>query len=110
EDLIDGLIRLMNSADDLAGPVNLGNPVECTMRELAETVVALTGSGSRIEYRPRPSDDPEKRRPDISLARSLLGWEPQVPLVEGLTATIDYFRQRRNGMHAIAAGSQIAPR
>ena len=76
---------------DFTGPVNLGNPGEFTIRELANEVLALTGSASTIDYRPLPSDDPTRRQPDIRLARERLGWEPKVPLHEGLPRTIDYF-------------------
>jgi UDP-glucuronate decarboxylase len=92
-DLIEGLIRLMEQ-DDLMGPVNLGNPHEITMLELAQVITDLTGSRAGIEYRPLPPDDPVKRCPDITLARTRLGWQPQVPFQEGLNLTIDYFRQR----------------
>ncbi len=92
DDMIDAFVALMASPRDVTGPVNLGNPVEFTIRELAEKVVALTGSRSRIEYRPLPSNDPRQRQPDIALARSKLGWEPAVGLDEGLRRTIDYFR------------------
>jgi len=92
-DLIEGLVRLQNSSLN-AQPVNIGNPGEFTMRELAEKVIALTGSRSRIEQRPLPDDDPKQRRPNISRARELLGWEPRVPLAEGLVHTIEYFRER----------------
>jgi UDP-glucuronate decarboxylase len=91
-DLVDGLIRLMNSGDDVTGPVNLGNPGEFTMRQLAETVLELTGSKSGIVNRPLPSDDPRQRQPDISKAKALLDWEPAIPLAEGLRPTIEYFR------------------
>lgn len=91
-DLVDGLIRLMNSGDDVTGPVNLGNPGEFTMRQLAETVLELTGSKSEIVNRPLPSDDPRQRQPDISKAKSALDWEPTIPLAEGLKPTIEYFR------------------
>jgi UDP-glucuronate decarboxylase len=92
-DLIEALVRLMN-AEDLSGPVNIGNPVEFTVLELAEKVIALTGSKSRIALKPLPSDDPVRRRPDITLARSKLGWEPRVGLEEGLGKTIEYFREK----------------
>ncbi|OGD21790.1 MAG: NAD-dependent dehydratase [Candidatus Aminicenantes bacterium RBG_16_63_16] len=92
-DLIDGLVRLMN-AEGLQGPVNLGNPGEFTVLELAEKVQRLTGSRSRVEFRPLPSDDPVKRCPDISLARAKLDWEPRVALEEGLGRTIPYFREK----------------
>ncbi|MEZ6001540.1 UDP-glucuronic acid decarboxylase family protein [Hyphomonas sp.] len=90
-DLVEGLIRLMNSDDDVTGPINLGNPGEFTMRQLAETVLELTGSKSKIVHRPLPSDDPRQRQPDISRAREILGWEPGIPLAEGLKPTIEYF-------------------
>jgi UDP-glucuronate decarboxylase len=91
EDLVDGLIRLMDSGDDLTGPVNLGNPNEFTIRQLAEKVIALTGSRSKIELRPLPTDDPKQRQPDISLARSALKWTPKIQVDEGLKKTIAYF-------------------
>jgi UDP-glucuronate decarboxylase len=91
DDLIEGLIRLMNSADNLTGPINIGNPKEFTMLELASLVIELTGTKSRIVHRPLPQDDPRQRRPDISKAGEALGWAPQTPLREGLTRTIDYF-------------------
>ncbi|WP_142848941.1 UDP-glucuronic acid decarboxylase family protein [Telmatospirillum sp. J64-1] len=93
EDLIDGFIRLMDTEDSITGPINLGNPGEFTMEELARTVLELTGSRSKLVYHPLPADDPKQRRPDISKARSLLGWEPCVPLKEGLRHTISYFDQ-----------------
>ncbi|MBK1618662.1 NAD-dependent dehydratase [Lamprobacter modestohalophilus] len=92
-DLIDGLLRLMNSADELAGPVNLGNPWQCTMIELAQAILDLTGSRSALVHAPLPPDDPQQRRPDIALARERLDWEPRVPLHEGLQSTIAYFEQ-----------------
>jgi UDP-glucuronate decarboxylase len=92
-DLVDALVRLMNT-EGLQGPVNLGNPGEFTVLELAEKVQRLTGSRSRVEFRPLPSDDPVKRCPDISLAREKLGWEPRVALEEGLEKTIPYFREK----------------
>ncbi|HET6876122.1 MAG TPA: UDP-glucuronic acid decarboxylase family protein [Jatrophihabitans sp.] len=91
EDLVEGLIRLMNTGDDVCGPVNLGNPGEFTMRELAEQVRAVVGDGT-IEYRPLPADDPARRRPDISQAAELLGWSPTVPLEDGLERTVAHFR------------------
>jgi dTDP-glucose 4,6-dehydratase len=90
DDLIEGIVRLFERGD--ADPVNIGNPVEFTVRQLAERVLALTGSKSEIVYRPLPTDDPRVRQPDISRARSLLGWEPRVSLDEGLARTIAYFR------------------
>ena len=92
DDLVDGLIRLMNSNPDLAGPVNLGNPTEFTIKELAEKVIQLTGSGSKIVYKPLPEDDPTQRQPDIAQARAELDWQPTVALEDGLKPTIDYFR------------------
>ena len=93
DDLIEGLIRLMNTPDDVTGPVNLGNPVEFTIRELAEQVLAKTRSASELLQEPLPEDDPRQRQPDIDLARALLDWQPVVPLAEGLDRTIDYFRR-----------------
>jgi UDP-glucuronate decarboxylase len=93
DDLIAGFDKLMQSPDGFCGPVNLGNPVEHTMLELAERIIALCNSRSSIVFKPLPSDDPVRRRPDISLARSMLEWEPAVGLSEGLQRTIDYFRQ-----------------
>jgi len=92
-DMIDGLLRLME-AEDMSGPVNLGNPQEYPVLELAETVLRLTKSRSAVVHKPLPSDDPIRRRPDIGLARANLGWEPKVPLEEGLGLTIDYFREK----------------
>jgi UDP-glucuronate decarboxylase len=93
DDLVDGLIRLMESREDFTGPVNLGNPGEFTILELARKVIELTGSSSEIAYRPLPSDDPTQRRPVIDLARSELGWEPKVALAQGLPATVAYFEK-----------------
>ena len=90
-DLIEGLVRLMESPDDLTGPVNLGNPVEFTIREFAEKVLSLTGSRSKLEFKPLPADDPKQRKPEIALARSALSWTPKIPLEEGLKKTIPYF-------------------
>ena len=91
DDLIDGWLRLMESEKGLTGPVNIGNPVEFTIRELAEAVIELTGSKSEIDFRPLPQDDPRQRQPDIALAKDRLGWEPAVALRDGLEKTIDYF-------------------
>jgi UDP-glucuronate decarboxylase len=93
-DLIEGMIRMMNSGDDFTGPVNIGNPGEFTMLELAEKVIAMTGSKSKIVFSPLPSDDPKMRKPDIALAKAKLNWEPKVGLDEGLKETIDYFKSR----------------
>ena len=92
DDLVDGLIGLMETADDVTGPVNLGNPGEFTIRELAETVIELTGSSSKLTQLPLPPDDPRQRRPDITLAGELLDWSPKIRLREGLKPTIEYFR------------------
>jgi UDP-glucuronate decarboxylase len=93
DDLIDGFIALMATKPEFVGPVNLGNPKEFTIRQLAETVIDLTGSTSRLEFKPLPSDDPLQRQPDISLAQSTLGWTPTVELREGLRKTIEYFEK-----------------
>ena len=92
DDLVDGLIGLMQTDSAITGPVNLGNPDECSIIELAERIVSLTGSGSKLVYRPLPGDDPVQRQPDITLAGELLDWSPAVQLEEGLAATMDYFR------------------
>src|SRR5262245_4322969 len=92
DDLIEGFIRLMDGPADFTGPVNLGNPKEFTIRELAERVVKLVGSQSRLEFRPLPADDPKQRRPDITLAKARVGWSPTVALDEGLPPTIEYFK------------------
>lgn len=92
DDLIDGLIALMQSPDGVVGPVNLGNPGEYTVLELAEMILKLIGGRSKIVFKPLPQDDPTQRQPDITVARSTLGWEPKVPLQEGLERTIQYFR------------------
>jgi UDP-glucuronate decarboxylase len=92
DDLIDGMLRMMDTGDEVIGPINVGNPRESTIRELAERIVSMTGSSSRIVYQPLPSDDPTQRCPDISKARAVLEWEPKVRLEEGLGRTIEYFR------------------
>ncbi len=92
DDLIEGILRMMNAPDDFIGPVNLGNPGEFTIRQLAQLVIELTGSKSKLVKRPLPPDDPTKRRPDITLAKQRLNWEPTVPLREGLERTIAWFR------------------
>jgi len=100
DDLVEGLIRLMETPDDVTGPVNLGNPIEFTIRQLAEIVIEMTGASSKIKSQPLPQDDPKQRRPDIGLAKSLLAWDPQIQLREGLKKTIDYFdkllREQKN--------------
>ncbi len=93
DDLILGMTRMMDTEDEFTGPVNIGNPCEFTIHELAEIVIRLTHSSSKIIYQPLPSDDPTQRKPDISLARTKLGWEPKVPLEEGLKETIAYFQK-----------------
>lgn len=92
DDLIAGMIALMESGPEVTGPINIGNPNEFTIRELADKVIEMTGARSELVQHPLPADDPKQRQPDISLARQVLGWEPMVPLEEGLTHTIDYFR------------------
>ena len=92
DDLIDGLIAMMHTSDDVTGPINLGNPGEFTIAELADLVLSQTGSSAGIEYHPLPQDDPVRRQPDISRAKATLGWAPTIPLAEGLTRTIDFFR------------------
>ena len=96
-DLVDGFIRMMDTPDDVIGPINLGNPVEITVRELAERIIALTGSSSRLVHRPLPVDDPLQRCPDITQAKTVLGWEPHVALQDGLRQTIAYFRALLSG-------------
>jgi dTDP-glucose 4,6-dehydratase len=91
-DLVDGIIRLMLSAEH--DPINIGNPVEMTIKQIAETIIRMTGAKSRIIYKPLPTDDPKQRRPDITRARTLLNWEPKVQLEEGLIKTIEYFRTK----------------
>lgn len=94
DDLIEVIFRLMNSPDQMTGPINIGNPTEFRMLDLANEVLRLTGSKSPLVFLPLPADDPRQRRPDISKAKQQLGWEPKVPLTEGLQATIDYFRTK----------------
>ncbi len=97
-DLVEGMIRMMATGDDFTGPVNVGNPGEFTMLELAQNILELTNSKSKIVYMPLPKDDPTQRQPDISLAREKLnGWEPKIPLKEGLKHTINYFDQLLSG-------------
>ena len=94
DDMVEALIRMMNNSKGFTGPVNLGNPVEMTVTELAEKVIRLTGSSSSLEYRELPQDDPTRRKPDISLAKKMLGWEPEISLEDGLKETIAYFETR----------------
>ena len=93
DDLVEGFLRLMATDDAVTGPINIGNPGEFSMRELADKVIAITGSASEIAFLPLPQDDPRQRQPDITRARGLLGWAPTVELDEGLARTVDYFRQ-----------------
>ena len=92
DDLIEGMVRLMNSREGFTGPVNIGNPGEFTIKQLAEMVIDLTGSKSKLIYMDLPMDDPTQRKPDISLAQKELTWEPTIPLREGLIKTIEYFK------------------
>jgi len=92
DDLLEGMIRMMNGPDDFTGPVNLGNPSEFSILELAEMIIKLTGSKSKIIFEVLPQDDPMQRQPDITLAKERLGWEPKLDLEEGLKRTIEYFR------------------
>ena len=104
DDLIDGAVSLMKTDVDVTGPINIGNPTEFTMMELAQMITKLTNSSSPIEHLPLPQDDPKQRQPDITLARNTLGWEPKIPLEEGLKKTIAYFEQHlRNNSHAFDA-------
>jgi UDP-glucuronate decarboxylase len=100
DDLVDGLVRLMGTPETITGPINLGNPGEFSIRELAEQVIELIGSSSRIVHMPLPADDPRQRRPDISMANELLGWRPTVPLRDGLRKTVDYFERLLRGKPA----------
>jgi UDP-glucuronate decarboxylase len=93
DDLIEGFIRLMASPKEVTGPINIGNPGEFTIRELAETVLKMVGGKSKLVMMPLPQDDPKQRQPDITLAKNVLGWEPKIKLEEGLGKTIDYFRK-----------------
>jgi UDP-glucuronate decarboxylase len=102
DDLIDGLMRLMDSAPEVTGPINLGNPHEFTVRQLAEKVIELTGSRSTIVQQPLPQDDPKQRQPDISKAQQVLGWNPKIALDDGLVTTIDYFAKLAGLPQAVA--------
>ena len=93
DDLIEAMVSFMKSGDDITGPVNLGNPLEFTILDLAKKIIELTGSGSRLDFHPLPSDDPIQRKPDITLARQLLGWQPHISLEQGLKKTIPYFEE-----------------
>jgi dTDP-glucose 4,6-dehydratase len=91
-DLVDGILKL--AASDINDPVNVGNPHEMTIEEIARTIIRMTGSSSKLVFKPLPTDDPKVRRPDITRAQTLLKWEPKVPLEQGLTSTIDYFKTK----------------
>jgi UDP-glucuronate decarboxylase len=93
DDMIDGIIRMMNGPDNFIGPVNIGNPNEFSILELAEKVIAMTGSSSKIVFQPLPEDDPLQRKPDIDLAKKKLGWEPKTQLDEGLKHMVEYFKK-----------------
>ncbi|MEN6618412.1 MAG: UDP-glucuronic acid decarboxylase family protein [Rikenellaceae bacterium] len=97
DDLIEGMIRVMDTDDNFIGPVNIGNPNEFTIKELAEKIVKMTGSRSRLVHQDLPSDDPKQRQPDISLAKKVINWEPVIHLEDGLSITIDYFRKQITG-------------
>ena len=92
DDLIEGMIRMMETEDDFTGPVNLGNPNEFSIQELAKKIIAMTGSSSKIVFKSLPNDDPKQRQPDITLARKKLGWEPTIELEDGLSRMIEYFK------------------
>lgn len=92
DDLINGFIKLMDAPDNVTGPINIGNPGEFTIKQLAEMVIEMTGAKSKLIYKPLPKDDPTQRKPDITLAQEKLGWDPKVPLAEGLAKTIEYFK------------------
>jgi UDP-glucuronate decarboxylase len=93
DDLIEGLLFLMDTPDEFTGPVNLGNPKEFTILELAEKIIDLTAAKSEIVFKPLPQDDPKQRKPDIALAKEVLNWQPHIPLTKGLTRTIAYFKR-----------------
>jgi UDP-glucuronate decarboxylase len=109
DDLVDGILSLMDASMAPSGPVNLGNDAEITIRELAETIIDLTGSASRIEHLPLPVDDPRRRRPDISIAARALGWSPRIPLAEGLRRTIAYLEDALSGL-PVRPGAILTPR
>ncbi len=98
DDLIQAIVTFMKSKDEIIGPINLGNPIEFTIRGLAELVVSLTNSRAKIEYKPLPADDPKQRQPNIDTAKKSLGWEPQIGLEEGLVKTITYFENLLSGV------------
>jgi UDP-glucuronate decarboxylase len=108
DDLVDGIVRLMETADDVTGPINIGNPAEFSIRELAEIVIDVTGSRSKILAQPLPADDPRQRQPDVAQARYVLGWTPRTPLKEGLVRTTAYFENllREDGVRAAVGGEK----
>ncbi len=108
DDLVDGIVRLMETADDVTGPINIGNPAEFSIRELAEIVIDVTGSRSKILAQPLPADDPRQRQPDVAKARYVLGWTPRTPLKEGLVRTTAYFENllREDGVRAAVGGEK----
>jgi UDP-glucuronate decarboxylase len=108
-DLLDGIVQLMASDPEFSGPVNLGNPHECTMLELAQIITELCNSRSNIVFEPLPSDDPARRCPDITLARAMLQWEPKVSLRDGLARTIEYFDRLLDKSHAVLERADQAP-
>lgn len=108
DELVDAMMRMMDTPDEVTGPINVGNPKEFTMRELADLVVALTGSKSKIVHMPLPSDDPKQRQPDIRLAKEILGWEPCVSLAAGLQSTIDYFSRQLGTPSAATIAGELS--
>lgn len=96
DDLIEGMVRMMDTEDDFIGPINLGNPNEFSILELAEKIIELTGSKSKLIFKPLPHDDPQQRQPDITLAKNKLGWQPTIELEEGLPRIIEYFKEQRS--------------
>jgi len=109
-DLVEGILRFMDTPDPITGPMNLGNPAEFTIRELAETVIRMTNSSSSIEIQPLPSDDPRQRQPDIAFARDALGWRPTISLAEGLKPTIAYFQRVLADGQAVAVAATATPK
>ena len=93
DDLIQAFVLLMETSDEIIGPVNIGNHFEFSIKELAEKIIEITGSSSKLEYKPLPSDDPRQRQPDITYAKKIMGWEPKIQIEEGLKKTIDYFER-----------------
>jgi UDP-glucuronate decarboxylase len=100
DDLIEAMMRVMSTPDEFTGPINIGNPCECTILELAKHVIEVTGSSSRLIFKPLPTDDPRQRKPDISLANEVLGWKPTIELKVGLERTARYFERLLKSIHA----------